>query len=340
MVSAIIPARNEEASIARAVASIAAQAEVGEVIVVDDQSTDRTWEILSELATRIPKLKILHGDALPPGWTGKNHAVATGAAAAQGDWLLFTDADTYHFMGSTRRALSDAVDHNAMLVSYSPEQELESFWERALIPFVYCRLAARYSFESVSDPKRPDAAANGQFLLVFRDVYRAVGGHAAVAAEVLEDVALARNVKRAGFPIYFTAPMGVVRTRMYRSFGAMWEGWTKNLYPLMGANWRSMVGELRIFSWLAVIAWALAWVYFRRALGASARLGVAQVLVVLAGLHLRYGAVLYRNLFPIRNIRYFVPGAFLYNAALIVSWWKSVRGSVVWKGRTYPARTP
>lgn len=339
MVSAIIPARNEEASIARAVTSIAAQAEVGEVIVVDDQSTDRTSEILSELAARIPKLKILHGEALPPGWTGKNHAVATGAAVAKGDWLLFTDADTYHFMGSTRRALSDAVDHNAMLVSYSPEQEMDSFWERALIPFVYCRLAARYSFTSVSDPKRPDAAANGQFLMVFRDVYRAVGGHAAVAAEVLEDVALARNVKRAGFPIYFTAPKGVVRTRMYRSFGALWEGWTKNLYPLLGGDWRSMIGELRIFSWLAAIAWAPTWVYLAKPFGASARLGLAQVLVVLAALHLTYGAVLVRNHFPIRNIGYFVPGACLFNLALTVSWWKSTRGSVVWKGRTYPART-
>jgi glycosyltransferase involved in cell wall biosynthesis len=339
LVSAIIPARNEEASIARAVESVAAQAEVGEVIVVDDQSTDHTAEILQELARRIPKLKILHAGKLPAGWAGKNYAVSIGAAAAQGDWLLFTDADTYHFMGSTRRALSDAVDHNAVLVSYSPEQEMDSFWERALIPFVYCRLAARYSFTRVSDPKLPDAAANGQFLMVLRDVYRAVGGHAAVAGEILEDVALARNVKRAGYSIYFTAPMGVVRTRMYRSFGALWEGWTKNLYLLMGGNWRSMLAELRIFSWLASITWALTWVYLCKEDGASVQLGVAQALVVIAGLHLGYGIDLYRNLFPVRNIKYFVPGACLYSTALIASWWKNTRGSVVWKGRAYPART-
>jgi glycosyltransferase involved in cell wall biosynthesis len=339
VVSAIIPARNEEVSIARAVESVAAQPEVDEVIVVDDQSSDRTAEILRELATRIPKLKVLQAGTLPAGWVGKNHAVAIGAAAAQGDWLLFTDADTYHYMGSTRRALADAVDHNAVLVSYSPEQEMDSYWERALTPFVYCRLAARYSYTRVSDPKFPDAAANGQYLMVLRDVYESVGGHAAVAAEILEDVVLARNVKRAGYSIYFTAPLGVVRTRMYRSFGAMWQGWTKNLYPLMGGNWRSLVVELRLFNWSAGIAWAVFWIYLTARYQASPWVGLGQVLVLIAGLHLGYGVALYRNLFPPSDIKYFVPASCLYKLVLIASWWKNTRGSVVWKGRAYPART-
>ncbi len=244
LISAIIPARNEEASIARAVESVAAQAEVGEVIVVNDQSTDRTGAILAELALRIPKLKILSTDELPAGWTGKNYAVSIGAAAASGDWLLFTDADTYHLPGAARRALADAAGHDAALVSYSPEQEMESFGERALIPFVYCRLSAHYSFARVNDPARPDAAANGQFLMLRRDAYEAIGGHASVAGQILEDVALARRVKQAGYTIYFTAPIGVVRTRMYRSFGAMWQGWTKNLYPLVGGKASSVFLEL------------------------------------------------------------------------------------------------
>src|SRR6202044_2063395 len=197
---------------------------------------DCTAAILTELAARIPKLKILHTRALPPGWVGKNHAITLAADVAQGDWLLFTDADTCHMPGSTRRALTDAVEHDAVLVSYSPEQELGSFWERALIPFVYCRLANKFSFARVNDPRQPDAAANGQFLLLLREVYEKLGGHAAIAGQILEDVALARQVKGAGYGIYFTAPIGTVRTRMYRSFGAMWEGWTKNLYPLMGGK--------------------------------------------------------------------------------------------------------
>ncbi len=245
MVSAIIPARNEEASIARAVESVAAQPEIGEVIVVDDQSTDGTGAILAELASRIPKLKILNtGDTLPPGWAGKNYAVSIGAAVATGDWLLLTDADTYHLHGSTRRALCDAVEHDAVLVSYSPEQEMGGFWERALIPFVYCRLANKFSFARVNDPRQPHAAANGQFLLLLREVYEKLGGHAAIAGQILEDVALARRVKGAGYGIYFTAPIGTVRTRMYRSFRAMWQGWTKNLYPLMGGKPTSVLVEI------------------------------------------------------------------------------------------------
>lgn len=338
MVSAIIPARNEEASIARAVESVAAQAEVGEVIVVDDGSTDRTPAILQELSERIPKLRVLKAEHLPPGWTGKNHAAAMGAQAATGEWLLFTDADTYHRLGSTRRALMDAVDHDAVLVSYSPEQELGSFWERALIPFVYCRLGARFSFARVNDPAKPDAAANGQFLLVLADAYAAVGGHGAVAGQVLEDVALARHLKQAGHRIYFTAPAGLVQTRMYRSLGAMWQGWTKNLYPLMGGSARSVLLELaEVFPWFEILALASIAAY------AAARHGPALWLLVLLGAaalaarSVRYGAELYRNLFPVSLIQYYVLGMCLYTAALVASWWKNTRGTVVWKGREYAA---
>ena len=175
LVSAIIPARNEEASIARAVESVAAQPEIDEVIVVDDGSTDGTARILEELRSRLPKLKVLQAGELPAGWVGKNHAVAVGAAAAKGDWLLFTDADTYHLPGAMQRALADAAEHKAVLVSYSPEQEMEAWWERALIPFVYCRLGRRFSFERVNDPSLADAAANGQFILVLREVYETIG---------------------------------------------------------------------------------------------------------------------------------------------------------------------
>src|SRR5579864_104215 len=118
MVSTIIPARNEEASIARAVESVAAQAEIGEVIVVNDQSTDHTAEILAGLAARIPKLRVMETGTLPSGWTGKTYALSIGAAAAHGDWLLFTDADTFHLPGSTAHTLDDAKEHEAALVSY------------------------------------------------------------------------------------------------------------------------------------------------------------------------------------------------------------------------------
>jgi glycosyltransferase involved in cell wall biosynthesis len=339
LVSAIIPARNEEASIARAVESLAAQSDVGEVIVVNDQSTDRTGEILARLAARIPKLRLLSTQELPLGWVGKAYAASLGAAAATSDWLLFTDADTFHLPGATRRALADAVDHDAVLVSYSPEQELETFWERALIPFVYCRLAVRFSFARVNDPRQPDAAANGQFVLVLRNAYESVGGHAAVAGEIVEDLALARLVKRAGYRIYFTAPIGIVRTRMYRSFAAMWQGWAKNLYPLMGGRPRSMLLELEAFPLFETLVLIVVWAVLPHAEHVSPWSLAAIFLAALAGAHLRYAVALYRNLFPVFLVQYYVPGACLYAAVLVASWWKNTRGAVVWKGREYPAKS-
>lgn len=339
LVSVIIPARNEEASIGRAIESVAAQPEVEEIIVVNDQSTDRTGAILAELVARIPKLKVLTTRGLPDGWVGKNYAASIGAAAARGGWLLFTDADTYHWLGSTSQALADAVARDAVLVSYSPEQEVDSFWERAMIPFVYCRLAVRFSYARVNSPASPDAAANGQFLMILQEVYEAIGGHAAVAGEVLEDVALARRAKTAGYRIYFTAPIGVVQTRMYRSFGAMWQGWTKNLYPLMGGTPRSMFAELR-----QVVPWAeILLLIFYGAL--AARRGIAWpwtllllIALMLALRHLRYGLLLYQNLYRVFYVQYYGAGVALYTAALVASWWKNTRGSVEWKGRTYAAR--
>jgi cellulose synthase/poly-beta-1,6-N-acetylglucosamine synthase-like glycosyltransferase len=338
MVSAIIPARNEEASIARAVQSVAGQPEIAEVIVVDDQSTDRTAAILAELGVRVPKLKVLHTHALPLGWVGKNYAVALGADAAQGDWLLFTDADTFHEPGSTRRALNDAVNYDAMLVSYSPEQELGSFWERALVPFVYCRLAAKFSYARVNNPKLPDAAANGQFLMILRDVYRKVGGHAAIASEVLEDVALARLVKQAGYQIYFTAPIGTVHTRMYRCFRALWQGWTKNLYPLMGGTTKQLLTEIvEVSPAVEIFAFSLAWALLPGTHRPPLQFLAALLVVAISWRWVRFGAALYQNLYPLSYIKYYVPGMCLYTAALVASWWKNTRGSVQWKGRSYPS---
>ncbi|HEV2223273.1 MAG TPA: glycosyltransferase, partial [Candidatus Acidoferrales bacterium] len=167
-ISAIIPARNEEDNIEACIASLAAQQEVAEIIVVNDQSTDRTGEILARLSQTVSKLKVLESASLPPGWIGKNHAAWLGAQATNGEWLLFTDADTVHLPGSATHALDDAHNFDAALVSYSPEQITGSLAERALIPFIYCRLSRKFDFGHVNDSLLPDAAANGQFLLIRR----------------------------------------------------------------------------------------------------------------------------------------------------------------------------
>ncbi len=212
-VSVVVPARNEEECLADCLHTLVNQSFTGyEVIVVDDHSTDRTRAIAQSFPVRV-----IAADPLPAGWSGKCNAVWTGAKAANGKWLLFTDADTRHARDSIANGIQEAQACDAALLSYSPKQEVHSLAERALMPVIFAELATRFRPKEVSDPNSPAAAANGQYLLIRRDVYDAVGGHAAVAKAILEDVELAKLVKRAGYRLQFRQS-DVVSARMYRSF--------------------------------------------------------------------------------------------------------------------------
>jgi len=331
-VSAIIPARNEERTIARAVTSVAEQPEVREVVVIDDQSSDGTGEILRRLAAGQPKLRAFGAGPLPAGWVGKNHAASLGAQKAACDWLLFTDADALHLPGSTARALAEDNSRGADLVSYSPGQEMHTWWERALIPFVFCRLSQLYSYEAINDPDSPAAAANGQYLLIRRNVYEQIGGHAAVRDEVLEDVALARLAKSAGFRLHFAPGDQICRVRMYSSFQAMWEGWSKNLLPLVSWSGQRVTRELlSVMPWIPLLCLLLTpWHIVLGALG----------LLLLAGRPASYAALLRKNRFPLDSVLYYLVGVALYCAALLASDWGYARGKIAWKGREYPVATP
>ena len=246
-VSIIVPARNEEACLGLCLESLTTQAAIQfEIIVVDDGSTDRTREI----AQSFSGVRVVDAGSLPPNWTGKNHAMAAGSAVAYGEWLLFTDADTVHNPGSLARAVAEARCQGASLLSYSPRQEVHGFWEKAVMPVIFAELAGAYRPQAVNDPASPIAAANGQYLMISREAYDAVGGHAAIAANLLEDVALARLVKSSGRKIFFRYGGDAVRTRMYRSFAQMKEGWTKNLTLLFPSAIR--LAMVRFAEFLAI----------------------------------------------------------------------------------------
>jgi len=170
---------------------------------------------------------------------------------ARGPWLLFTDADTKHAPNSVASGLQEARESSADLLSYSPKQEVGSLAERALMPVIFAELALTYPPKQVSDPNSPVAAANGQYLLIRREVYDAIGGHAAVATAILEDVELAKRTKQAGYALRFRMS-DLVTTRMYRSFGEMWEGWTKNL-ALLFPNVRGLAVK-RAIEFLVIVA--------------------------------------------------------------------------------------
>jgi GT2 family glycosyltransferase len=248
VVSVIVPARNEEECLGSCLESLVSQAGINfELIVVDDASTDRTAEIARSFSPSPdvdalghtshgvagvparPTLSVISAPPLPENWTGKNNAMSSGAKIARAKWLLFTDADTVHKPGSLARAVAEAEQHGAALLSYSPEQEVHGFWEMAVMPVIFAELAATYPPKKVNDPASPNAAANGQYLLISREAYDAVGGHTKIAGDLLEDVAMARLVKSSGRKIFFRYGGDAVRTRMYRSFPQLREGWTKNL---------------------------------------------------------------------------------------------------------------
>ena len=137
VVTAIVPARNEEKVIAACVESLEQQPEIGEILVVNDQSTDRTADIVRGLTAEIPHLRLLQAREVPPGWVGKNNAVWIAAREAKSAWLLFTDADAELAPGAVSRALEIAGEKKAALVSFSPQQVTETWYEKSMIPFVY-----------------------------------------------------------------------------------------------------------------------------------------------------------------------------------------------------------
>jgi glycosyltransferase involved in cell wall biosynthesis len=324
-ITAIVPARDEQAAIAGCVRSLARQAEIVQILVVNDASSDGTAEIVRGLMKEIRNLRLLEAGAIPAGWLGKNHAVWEGAKHADGEWLLFTDADAELHDGAAQRALRVAEETGAALVSFSPEQVTEAWYEKALMPFVYGRLSKYFSYDAVNNAKSEVAAANGQFLMIRRDVYEAIGGHASVAAEVLEDVALAKRAKAVGYRIWFGAGTGIVRARMYRSFGAMWEGWKKNLYLLIGGTPRATYREL-----LSVVPWIP---FALLALGWKAPIAFVAGLGLLVARHAVYGSTLLRNQFRVKYILYYVPAAVLYAGVLWASYRAHAHGVVEWKGR-------
>jgi glycosyltransferase involved in cell wall biosynthesis len=337
----VVPARNEEDCLGECLQSLAAQSEeifeLGrewELVVVDDGSTDGTAKIASGFAG----VTLIAATAPEKGWTGKANAIWAAARKARGRWLLFTDADTVHEPGDLRRAIHEAQRHKVGMLSYSPRQIVSGLVQRSLMPLVFCELALAYPPAKVSDPNQRIAAANGQFLLVERETYRRLGGHASVADKVLEDVELAFLAKRRKVGLRFRYAEDAVATRMYRSTAAMMEGWTKNLALLFHnalalALWRALdIGLLVGLPILTVVLWNA-----KFALHSLEWLGAGWVLVLLWVRTLfRFYARVAKSNFPFVDCMLAPLGLPLFVVLLYRSWFQHrILKRVSWKGRSY-----
>ncbi len=240
-VSILVPARNEMLNIERCILSLFRQDYAGyEIIVLDDGSTDDTPSMLRKLEVASGgRMRCLTGNPLPPGWHGKAWACSQLACEAQGEFLLFTDADTIHEPDALRKSVAALLSSGADMLSLTPRQEMGSFWEKLVVPLVYVILMSYLPLRLVSRTRIPAFCfANGQFILFRRDAYQRIQGHAAVRDVLVEDVWLCRAVKQTGGRVVAYDGTSAVSCRMYRSFRGVWEGFSKNLFA--GFGYRSI----------------------------------------------------------------------------------------------------
>ncbi|MBI2095228.1 MAG: glycosyltransferase [Candidatus Omnitrophica bacterium] len=257
-VSVVIPARNEEKNIARCLAHFFRQQYPDfEIVVVDDRSTDRTSRLLENFQKLSPvPFKIVRIEKLPQGWTGKNYAMFTGSKAAAGRWLLFTDADTTHGPRSIGTAVATALEGGIDFLTLAPQTECRSFWENTVQPLAVSSLALWFDPRKTNDDRNPSVLANGQFILIKKEVYEKLGGNESVKNEVVEDVEFAKIARAAGARVRFLNGTKLYATRMYSSLAEIKTGWTRIFTYLFNKSVPALLHKIFLFVFFSLLPFA------------------------------------------------------------------------------------
>ncbi|HEU5227178.1 MAG TPA: glycosyltransferase [Ktedonobacteraceae bacterium] len=346
LASIIVPARNEEQNIRRCVQSLLEQDYANyEVIVVDDESTDRTGEILDELVATHPhgnRLWVLRLRDLPEGWAGKPHALHMGCQEARGEWLLFTDADTWHAPNALRSSLTQAIHERADLLTLGSTQELPTFWDKVLMPMAFLGISMLYPPKLVNDSRSKVAIANGQYILIKRTVYTRLGGYARpeLKGTLLDDRDLARLIKEHGYKLRFVDGRGLVSVHMYHGFKDIWRGWRKNAYLGNRGGIAFFVLQLIGLPMVSVVPFLLPLLAYmtrkRRKAGISAAEAQTAATLELSSL-LAYRTWLNKQLCVPWIYSLFHPLAgIIFEGILAESAWRILtRSGVDWRGRYY-----
>ncbi len=349
LVSIIVPARNEERNIRRCVESLLEQSYPNfEVIVVDDGSTDDTPNILENIIQTHPQSNRLWvqrlRDELPEGWAGKPHAIHAGVQESHGEWLLFTDADTWHAPNALRCALTAALHSGSDLYTLGTAQELPGFWEKVMMPMAYLGISMMYPVKKVNDPLSSIAIANGQFILIRRTVYDILGGYARpeLRNTLLDDRDLANTVKQQGFKLRLEDGRDLVRVQMYRGLRDAWQGWRKNAFLGSRGGVAFVLLELIGLPMVAIVPFLLplvAWIsrqkLVREKVISSSEIGAATLLEL--GPLLSYHMSIDREL----NVPWYYAFAYplaasLFECILAESAWRVLRRKGIdWRGRQY-----
>lgn len=336
-VSILVPARNEENNIAACLVSLLDQDYPDcEVIVLDDNSTDRTWDILKALASKGNRLKVIKGEPLPEGWIGKHWACHQLTQAAKGELLLFTDADTRHHPETLRKAIAAFYVEGADFLTALPREEALTLGEKLTIPimafgissFLPMKIAHRSSWPILS-------LTVGQFMLLSRKAYEKIGGYEAIRHRVLDDVALGRRIKAHGLQWRIVDACNYISCRMYSSMHDIYEGFSKSLFEMFGKN---ILLYIPIWTFLSLV-FIFPVVLLGLALSGT---NVPETTVVLALVTVGCSIILWamthiRFRYPIYLTFLYPVSVFLWVLMAMRSMIMTIAGQTTWKGRTIGA---
>ena len=331
-ISICVPARNEERDIEACLRSLLAQDYPHfEVITVDDGSTDKTAEIIESLALDCPCLTFIRGATLPVGWLGKPYALHQAFKKARGEYLLFTDADPVFQPAALTSAMYCMQTRKLDVLTLMPGAQFGSFWERAVQPVIFGFIGALTRFKKVNSQKYPDAMGVGAFIMFKKDVYERVGGHERVKQEIVEDIAIARRVKREGFNLLIADGKSIFSIRMYHSLREIWEGWRKNMFVAMKQSAIRTVYYIFVILCFVVTPYG---VFFYNLMSEKHLFlpSMALSLAIITGMQLCEELKLEK-----RNVFLFPLGALIMSAVMLNSMAQIlIKGRTEWRGRYCP----
>jgi len=286
LVSILIPARDEEDSIATCLKSLQKQDYPNfEVLVLDDNSSDNTSEVVSRIAAEDNRVRLMHGKPLPEDWSGKPFACYQLAEKAKGSWLLFIDADTVHAPHMLRSVIAQAIELKPSLLSGFPYQRTTSLPQKLAVPVLYFIILSFLPMWWFQRSKKPKPSlAIGQFLLFPRDEYWRIGGHKAVQSRILEDVWFGIEITRSGGRHLAIDLSSVVSCNMYRTLGSMWQGLARCIYSVAAMSMFALVALMLVgyLFFLAPFLWVWHELFFVDATLVLRAVIVSQVAVLLA----------------------------------------------------------